>query len=382
MAGLGSPFRAARVRYWHSDHASKAMTFQSPFTLVLSGGGLKGLAHIGVLRALEERGLTPGLVVGSSMGSLVAAGWAAGMPLAEMTERALGVRRKDVFQVAHVDMAFKRMRAPAIYRREPLDELIHTLVGNRTFEELVRPLIINTVELNTGMQVLWGLPGLRKVRVADAVFASCALPGIFPPREIDGRWFVDGAVVENVPVQVAASHGAGPVMAVDVGATSALRSNVQDEGFAATYVRGLEIVMQTMMESRLRQWTAPPLVLVHPRVEHVSMFGFGHNRELIEEGYRATLDLLDLLGERFDPQGHGIHPQRRVEIRVDRERCSGCGACVMHAPWVFEMDDEGRARVRQPLQSWSPLDGFYVRNCPTYAISARLAQGQPVAAPR
>jgi len=352
------------------------MTFKSPFSLVLSGGGLKGLAHIGVFRALEERGLEPGLVVGSSMGSLVAAAWAAGMPLKEMTERALEVRRRDIFQVAHVDMAFKRMRAPAIYRREPLDALIETLVGDRTFDDLVRPLVINTVELNTGMQVLWGLPGLRRARVADAVFASCALPGIFPPREIDGRWFVDGAVVENVPVQVAASHGAGPVMAVDVGATSALRSNVQDEGFAATYVRGLEIVMQTMMESRLRQWTAPPLVLVHPRVEHVSMFGFGHNRELIEEGHRATLDLLDRLGDRFDPDGHGIHPQRRVEIRVDRERCSGCGACVMHAPWVFEMDDEGRSRVRQPVQSWSPLDGFYVRNCPTYAISARLAQPQ------
>jgi NTE family protein len=349
------------------------MTFRNPFTLVLSGGGLKGLAHIGVLRALEERGLTPGLVVGSSMGSLVAAAWAAGMPLKEMTERALAVRRRDIFQVAHVDMALKRMRAPAVYRREPLDALIESLVGSRTFEVLERPLVINTVELNTGMQTLWGLPGLRSVRVADAVFASCALPGLFPPREIDGRWYVDGAVIENMPAQVAASHGEGPVMAVDVGATTTLKTNVQDEGFAATYVRGLEIVMQTMMESRLRQWTAPPLVLVHPRVEHVSMFGFGHNRELIEEGYRATLDLLDQLKDSFDPQGHGIHPQRKVEIRVDRDRCVGCGACVMHAPWVFELDEQGRARVRQPVQSWSPLDGAYVRNCPTYAISARLA---------
>ena len=349
------------------------MTFCNPFTLVLSGGGLKGLAHIGVLRALEERSLTPGLIVGNSMGSLVAAAWAAGMPLKEMTERALAVRRRDIFQVAHVDMALKRMRTPAVYRREPLDTLIDSLVGSRTFEDLQRPLVINTVELNTGMQTLWGLPGLRSIRVADAVFASCALPGIFPPRAIDGRWYVDGAVIENMPAQVAASHGEGPVMAVDVGATTTLKTNVQDEGFAATYVRGLEIVMQTMMESRLRQWTAPPLVLVHPRVEHVSMFGFGHNRELIEEGYRATLDLLDLLKDGFDPQGHGIHPQRKVEIRVDRDRCVGCGACVMHAPWVFELDEGGRAKVRQPVQSWSPLDGAYVRNCPTYAISARLA---------
>lgn len=349
------------------------MPFHEPFTLVLSGGGLKGLAHIGVLRALEERGLAPGMVVGSSMGSLIAAAWAAGMPAKEMTERGLEVRRRDIFQVAHVDMALKRMRSPAVYRREPLDGLIASLVGNLTFEELTHPLVINTVELNSGMQVLWGLPGLRKVKVADAVFASCALPGIFPPRQIEGRYFVDGAVVENMPVQVAASHGKGPVLAVDVGATSALRSDVQEEGFAATYIRGLEIVMQTMMESRLRRWASPPLVLLHPRVEHVPLFGFGHNRELIEEGYRSTLDLLDSLAADFDPAAPGVFPQRRVEVRVDRERCIGCGACTMHAPTVFTMDPDGRAKVLEPRQRWSPLDGVYVRNCPTYAISARLA---------
>lgn len=349
------------------------MSFTSPFTLVLSGGGLKGLAHIGVLRALEERGLRPGAVVGSSMGSLVAAAWATGMPIKEMAERGMAVRRRDIFQVAHVDMALKRMHSPAVYRREPLDNLINSLVGDITFDKLPRRLLINTVELNSGMQVLWGLPGLQDAKVADVVFASCALPGIFPPREILGRWYVDGAVTENLPVQVAASRCEGPVLAVDVGSTSALRSNVQDEGFAATYIRGLEIVMQTMMESRLRRWTSPPLVLMQPRVEHVSMFGFGHNRELIEEGYRSTLDLLDALRD-FDPQGSGIHPQRRVEVRVDRERCIGCGACVMHAPWVFELDPGGKAKVIQAVQSWSPIDGAYVRNCPTYAISARLAQ--------
>lgn len=347
------------------------MSFTSPFTLVLSGGGLKGLAHIGVLRALEERGLSPSAVIGSSMGSLVAAAWASGMKNAEMTERALAVRRRDIFQVAHADMAFKRMRAPAVYRREPLDQLIHSLVGDVTFEDLPHRLLINTVELNSGMQIFWGLPGLRDAKVKDAVFASCALPGIFPPREINGRWYVDGAVTENLPALVAASHGEGPVLAVDVGSTTTLRSDVQNDGFAATYIRGLEIVMQTIMENRLRRWTSPPLVLVQPRVEHVSMFGFGHNRELIEEGYRATADLLDGLGD-FDPQGSGIYPQRRVAIRVDRERCIGCGSCVMHAPWVFELE-AGKARVLQAVQLWSPIDGAYVRNCPTYAISARLA---------
>jgi NTE family protein len=354
------------------------MGLTTPFTLVLSGGGLKGLAHIGALHALEDRHLVPSLIVGSSMGSLVAAAWASGVPIGDMVQRGMAVRRKDIFQVAHVDMALRRMRAPAVYRSEPLDSLIRSLVGDQKFDQLPRHLVVNTVELNSGMQVLWGLPGLRHVPVADAVFASCALPGIFPPREIEGRWYVDGAVTENMPVQVAAALGEGPVVAVDVGSTSALRTDVQESGFAATYIRGLEIVMQTMMENRLRRWTSPPLLLVHPRVEHIGMFGFGHTRELIEEGYRATADLVDSVADTFDPNGYGIWPQRRVEIRVDRGRCIGCGACVMHAPWSFRMDAENRAEVVQPLQTWSPLDGHFVRNCPTYAISARLAQpGRP-----
>ncbi|MGH7703527.1 MAG: patatin-like phospholipase family protein, partial [Gemmatimonadales bacterium] len=121
------------------------MAIDGPFTLVLSGGGLKGLAHIGVLRALEERGMTPGLVVGSSMGSLVAAAWAVGMPIDAMVQKGLGIRRRDIFQVAHVDMALKRMRSPAVYRREPLDLLINSLVGDHTFEDLKHTLMVNTV---------------------------------------------------------------------------------------------------------------------------------------------------------------------------------------------------------------------------------------------
>jgi len=108
------------------------------FTLVLSGGGMKGLAHVGVLQALEERGLEPSLIVGSSIGALIAATWATGMPLREIVARARLVRRKDVFAVAHADMAFRRMRAPAVYRREPLDDLVSSLVGTYTFRELRR----------------------------------------------------------------------------------------------------------------------------------------------------------------------------------------------------------------------------------------------------
>ncbi len=147
---------------------------QRKFSLVLSGGGLKGLSHVGVFRAQEEHGMSPSLVVGSSMGSLIAAAWASGLSAEQMRRGAADVRRKDVFRVAHTDMAFRRMRAPGVYRREPLETLIHSIVGEQTFEQLPRRLVINTVDIDSGMQVLWGTPGLKDVKVADAVFASCA----------------------------------------------------------------------------------------------------------------------------------------------------------------------------------------------------------------
>src|SRR2546427_3829705 len=144
---------------------------------------MKGLAHIGVLQALTERGLLPTQIVGSSVGALVGAAWSAGHRIAELREIAINLRRKDVFAVAHADMAFRRMRSPALFRREPLDTLIERLVGDLTFQQLDYPLVVNTVDVNSGSQMFWGLEGLDDVPVKDAVFASCALPGSFRPAE-------------------------------------------------------------------------------------------------------------------------------------------------------------------------------------------------------
>ncbi len=347
------------------------MNPEQPFTLVLSGGGLKGLAHIGVLRALEERGLEPSLVVGSSIGSLIGAAWAANSTPERMEARALRVRRRDVFQVARADVAFRRLMAPALYRGEPLEALVRDLVGDVTFRDLTRRLLVNTTDLHSGMQVMWGLPGLSHARVADAVTASCALPGIFPPREIDGRAYVDGAVVENLPVRLAASLGSGPIIAVNVAATSIRRQVHETEGFAATYIRGLEIVMQTQIEGQLRDWKGPPLVLVQPPVEHISMFAFDRTAELIDAGYRATAQTLDQLDGRLHLIEQGMYPTRRLRVLVDEQRCVGCGACVVQAPKVFRLDARGKAEVLTPVQTWSPVEGAYVLNCPTDAISVR-----------
>lgn len=342
---------------------------ETPFTLVLSGGGMKGLAHIGVLRALHERGLVPSLVVGTSMGSLVGATWATGMTTAEMIIRARAIRKRDVFQIAHADMALRRMRAPAVYRKEPLELLLQNLVGNITFDQLKYQLLVNTVDLNTGSQVLWGRPGFRNVKVADAVFASCALPGILPPREVGGRYCVDGAVVDSLPVIAAASAALQPIFAVDVGGSSVVRTGIENGGFAATYMRGLEIVMQSLTSRSLATWTEPPMVLVRPKVDYIPMFAFEHTEELLEEGYRSANAALDLLAA-DGKMTSGVYPRTRMQIAINPNRCIGCGICVAMAPKVFHLRADGKAEVSTPRQIWSPVDGAYVHNCPTYAISA------------
>lgn len=340
------------------------------FTLVLGGGGLKGLAHIGVLRALEERGMVPVAAIGCSMGAMIAAAWARGMTIGEIENRALAVTRKDVFRIAHLDMALRRMLAPAIYRSEPLDHLVTSLVDDVHFRDLPRRLVVNTVDLNTGQQILWGLPGFDDARVADAVFASCALPGILPPRMVAGRVCIDGAVIENLPVRAALTQGRHPIIAVDVGGTRVERSGVERKGFVTVYSRGLEIVMQTLASTYLRDWTDPPVVLVRPRVERVSMFSFHRTAFLIAEGYRALNEALDLLPRQLSKLAPGVHPQREVAVKVVRERCVRCGACAAQAPEIFTLGIDGVAEVKRERQWWSPVGDSLLAICPTHAITS------------
>jgi NTE family protein len=206
------------------------------------------------------------------------------------------------------------------------------------------------------------------------VFASCALPGYLPPREIKGRFYVDGATINNLPVHVSRTLGAELVVGVDVSASNALRDDIQAEGFARVFARATEIAMQTMLEQHLAEWSTPPLYYVNPRVEHISMFSFDHLREVVEEGHRAMSFALQRRDEWPDPDDLGVFPRRRVLVRVQRERCIGCGACLVQAPaGMFVLDDTHKAVVTRPEQEWHPVDGGFIRHCPTYAISARPA---------
>src|SRR5919201_3609084 len=230
--------------------------------LVLGGGGLKGFAHIGVIRALEERGICPSVYAGTSIGSLIAAARAGGMSIDEMTERAVALRKRHLFRINHLGMLFERMRSPSLYLETPLREACASVTPAGTFRDLQIPLLVNTVDVERGTRVVWGLPGLQDVPIIDAVYASCALPGFFPPGYVGGCICIDGGTIDNLPAAICALH-MDAVIAVDVG-TADLRPahGVNEQGFAAIYVRAAQVMMHAMQQRPLAEWQVPPVVLI------------------------------------------------------------------------------------------------------------------------
>jgi NTE family protein len=338
--------------------------------LVLGGGGLKGFAHIGVLRALEERGIAPAVVAGSSIGALIGAAYTTGMSVDELTQRAVGLRRRDLFRINHVGMLLERMRSPSVYLEEPLRTLVQSVVKRVRFDEVATPLYVNTVDVARGTQVVWGLPGHRDVFVDDAVYASCALPVFFPPGRVDGRFCIDGGTVDNLPVSLVANE-ADAIVAVDVGNADVTRDDaVPANGFTSISMRAATIMMHALQEVSLTQWSGPPMILVRPKVGQVGWFRFDATQDLIDAGYSAATEALRDLDKCFDWPGR-IFPRRLVQLTVDRAKCNGCGLCVATAPTTMALDLQGRAFPRSEVVDWSPADGDFVRQCPTGALEAK-----------
>jgi len=343
--------------------------------LVLGGGGLKGFAHIGVFRALKELGIEPTVVAGTSIGALIGAAYARGTDVAEMTDRARALKRRDLFRLNRMGMLLERQHSPAIYLDEPLKNVVNSVAGEKRFDQLKRTLLVNTVDIQRGTQIVWGLPGLRDVSVADAVYASCALPGFYPPGVINGRLCVDGGVLDNLPVSIA-GRGMDAVIAVDTGSSDLEPENdIATAGFASIYVRAATTMMHALQLAPFATWTRPPMILIRPKVNHIGWFSFSHTDELLEAGYTAAMEACKHYEECIT-WGIGVFPRRAMQIKVDREKCIGCTLCTALAPDVMAMDSHKKAYPLTPVVEWSPADGDFVHHCPTFAIEAtRLEMG-------
>lgn len=179
--------------------------------LVLSGGGARGFAHIGVLRALEETGVEVDVIAGTSLGAILGALYAHGYDAEDLGTLASSVKWRDI-----VDLSLQG----GLIKGEKLRQFLSTYLPPN-FEDLAKPLAVTTTDVESGEEVI-----LFEGDLVSAVRASSSYPGAFQPVELKGRTLADGGIVNNLPVEAAALLGATYTIASD--ATPPRRSTFSD----------------------------------------------------------------------------------------------------------------------------------------------------------
>ncbi len=172
-------------------------------SLALGGGGVKGFAHIGVVRALEEHGFRIRAIAGTSAGGLMGSVYAAGFSTEAIEDRLLKVDQGKLYHRLPGD-------GPSLFGVGGVLRILEEMLGDCTFDQLRIPFAVTAVDLDHGEEVI-----IDQGRVVDAVLATIAVPGIFPPRMRDGHMLVDGGILNPVPVALARRLAPGlPVVAV------------------------------------------------------------------------------------------------------------------------------------------------------------------------
>jgi NTE family protein len=175
------------------------------FALALGGGAARGWAHIGILRALTDAGLKPEIVAGTSIGAIVGGHYAAGR-LRELEDFVRPLTRRGAFSYLDVSVS-----GSGLIAGQRLFDRFDAHLKDLTIEKLPTKFVAVATELSTGHEV-W----LRRGRVTDAVRASSAIPGIVRPVRLNGRWLIDGSLVNPIPVSVCRALGARAVIAVNL----------------------------------------------------------------------------------------------------------------------------------------------------------------------
>jgi NTE family protein len=292
--------------------------------LALGGGAARGWAHIGVLRALLRAGIRPDIIAGTSIGAVVGGCYVAGH-LDELEDFARELTRRRV--LGYLDF---NLTGTGLITGQRLCERLEKHLGDCKIEDLNRRFTAVATEIGTGHEV-W----LSRGNLVEAVRASYALPGVFRPVKIDGRWLFDGALVNPIPISVCRALGARYVIAVnlniDISSRGTISSNVglqpgtgaeeaepqpvtgkngvavrrllqrqlfgkgeEAPGISTVMVDAFNIVQDRIARSRLAG--DPPDAMISPRLHGIGLFDFHRADELIERGEAAANRELEELG--------------------------------------------------------------------------------------
>jgi NTE family protein len=304
--------------------------------LALGGGAARGWAHIGVLRALHKAGIKPDIIAGTSIGAVVGACEIAGQ-LDELESFARDLTRRRVLGFLDFNLS-----GTGLITGNRLGERLRQQLSNTTIEDLPRRFTAVATEIGTGHEV-W----LSRGNLVDAVRASYALPGVFRPVKVDGRWLFDGALVNPIPISVCRALGARYVIAVNLNIDISNRGTISNvnqmpgsdqameeappvtgnngiavrrllqrqmlgkgedvPGISTVMMDAFNIVQDRIARSRLAG--DPPDSMISPRLQGIGLFDFHRAEELIARGEAAAKreveDLARELGVRTQPASTG-----------------------------------------------------------------------------
>jgi NTE family protein len=289
--------------------------------IALGGGAARGWAHIGVLKTLIDAGLEPDIVAGTSIGAVAGACYVTGR-LQALEDFAAALTRRRVFGFLDFNFA-----GSGLITGQRLSNSLENHLQDVTIERLQRRFVAVATELGTGHEV-W----LNKGSLVNALQASFALPGIFRPVKINGRWLIDGALVNPVPVSVCRALGARIVIAVNLSSDSVAKGSIIHDqevladlpmppeealpgktgraaihllhrqifgksdgapGISAVMMDAINITQDRIARSRLAG--DPPDVTISPKVGSIGLFDFHRAGEAMEQGARAAERQIDEL---------------------------------------------------------------------------------------
>lgn len=241
--------------------------------LALGAGGARGVAHIGFLKGLEEVGVKPDMIAGTSMGSVVGAAYASGVTVEEMWNAVINLRLMDILTPA--------VKRGGVFGTKKMRKTLDDYIGDIDFKDLNIPFHCMAVDADTKEAV-----ELSEGSVLDAVVASSCIPVIFSPLERDGRRLIDGYILETVPVRQVKAMGADVVVAVDV-----LENKVGTEDVPVTWQVFFEIIdiMERERTARVRRDTADITDFwLAPELGNMSQFKIDKVEFAYEQGYKLA----------------------------------------------------------------------------------------------
>ena len=245
--------------------------------LALGGGAARGFAHIGVLQVLEEEGIKPTLVVGTSAGSVVAAFYASGKTAAQLQWLA------DTMDESQFTDWANPFTGRGMLRGEALGKYVNSQLNGMKIEDMKMPLGIVATDLRTGDGILF-----RRGDVATAVRASSAVPSVFEPVRIGGKDYVDGGLVSPVPVRYAREMGADVVLAIDI---SSRPEDAKTSDVLKVLLQTFSIMGKSISQLELAQAD----VVVRPALPDVGSAEFSARKKSIEAGRAAMKQALPQL---------------------------------------------------------------------------------------